>query len=210
MLLVGLVVVMGASTSASEALSSSSFTTNSKAFTKHNGFGHFQEKANGSKAPEVDSAEKNGKINSKKVPVVNNDIINKNLRNKKGHSDHPPNDKHLDGQKLNGHKPSSSSVPTHDPDPPLETDFIADTKLPTDVGQFQLRAYRVRNSQDEAAIDPEAPYQNTNALEPVVIYSTNKPPFGKDGKLAENVPIRIHDQCLTSEVFRSQRYVPGF
>ena len=79
------------------------------------------------------------------------------------------------------------------------------------LGHFQLRAYRVRNTNDvmhdDQQVDELGGYQNTNALEPVVIYSTDKPPFGKDGKLRDNVPIRIHDQCLTSEVFRSQRYV---
>ena len=74
---------------------------------------------------------------------------------------------------------------------PIE--YVAETKLPTDVGQFQLRAYRI----------PGAPL----GQEPCVIYSRDKPPFGNDGKLAQNVPVRIHDQCLTSEVFRSQRYV---
>ena len=70
---------------------------------------------------------------------------------------------------------------------------MAETKLPTDIGQFQLRAYRVQG----AALGQE----------PCVIYSRDKPPFGSDGKMAEHVPVRIHDQCLTSEVFRSQRYV---
>jgi len=73
-------------------------------------------------------------------------------------------------------------------------DYVAETKLPTDIGQFQLRAYRIRGA---AALGQE----------PCVIYSRDKPPFGSDGKLAEHVPVRIHDQCLTSEVFRSQRYV---
>jgi len=76
---------------------------------------------------------------------------------------------------------------TKDPITPVE--YVAETKLPTDIGQFQLRAYRV----------PGAPV----GQEPCVIYSRDKPPFGS----AEHVPIRIHDQCLTSEVFRSQRCV---
>jgi GTP cyclohydrolase II len=76
---------------------------------------------------------------------------------------------------------SSSSSPS-----PVE--YVAETKLPTDIGQFQLRAYRV----------PGAPI----GQEPCVIYSRDRPPFGQ-----HNVPVRIHDQCLTSEVFRSQRCV---
>ena len=95
---------------------------------------------------------------------------------------------------------SSSSSPNgggHDvmtvqPQQPQPTstlvEYVAETKLPTDVGQYQLRAYRVKG----------APL----GQEPCVIYSRDKPPFGHD-----HVPVRIHDQCLTSEVFRSQRYV---
>jgi hypothetical protein len=77
----------------------------------------------------------------------------------------------------------------------IPAEFVADTKLPTDVGQFRLRAYRT---------DPD-PVNEFTGREPSVIYAADKPPFGEDGKLQEDVPIRIHDQCLTSEVFRSQR-----
>ena len=74
----------------------------------------------------------------------------------------------------------------------VEAEFVAETKLPTDLGQFQLRAYRV----------PGAPL----GQEPCVIYSREKPPFGlSGGKLAQSVPVRVHDQCLTSEVFGSRR-----
>lgn len=80
-------------------------------------------------------------------------------------------------------KPSSPALSS-----PSPVEYVAETKLPTDIGQFQLRAYRV----------PGAPI----GQEPCVIYSRDRPPFGQ-----HNVPVRIHDQCLTSEVFRSQRYV---
>jgi hypothetical protein len=70
-------------------------------------------------------------------------------------------------------------------------EYVAETKLPTDIGAFQLRGYKI----------PGAPL----GQEPCVIYSRDKPPFGKDGAPAVGVPVRIHDQCLTSEVFRSQR-----
>ena len=72
--------------------------------------------------------------------------------------------------------------------------YIAETNLPTDLGHFRLRAYRTPQSQNQ--------YVGT---EPCVIYSTDKPPFGADGTLLEGVPVRVHDQCFTSEVFRSQR-----
>lgn len=78
------------------------------------------------------------------------------------------------------------------PDIITAAEYVAETKLPTDIGQFQLRAYRIPGSS-----------QN----EPCVIYSREKPPFGNATHYAEHVPVRIHDQCLTSEVFRSQRYV---
>jgi len=63
-------------------------------------------------------------------------------------------------------------------------EYVAETKLPTDLGPFQLRAYKV----------PGSP------LEPCVIYSRHPGSVG-----TSKVPVRIHDQCLTSEVFRSQR-----
>lgn len=79
-------------------------------------------------------------------------------------------------------------------DPTVDVEYVAETKLPTDIGQFQLRAYRI----------PGAPL----GQEPCVIYHRDSPPFGaSSSQLAQHVPIRIHDQCLTSEVFRSQRYV---
>ena len=83
-------------------------------------------------------------------------------------------------------------VPTAVVDRVTDVEYVAETKLPTDIGQFQLRAYRI----------PGAPL----GQEPCVIYCRDKPPFGvnTDHK-AQHVPVRIHDQCLTSEVFRSQR-----
>lgn len=83
-------------------------------------------------------------------------------------------------------------VPTATPDRVTDVEYVAETKLPTDIGQFQLRAYRL----------PGAPL----GQEPCVIYSRDKPPFGATAAhKAQHVPVRIHDQCLTSEVFRSQR-----
>lgn len=41
-----------------------------------------------------------------------------------------------------------------------------------------------------------------------MIYCTDKPPFGSEKSKrggAKSVPVRIHDQCFTSEVFRSKR-----
>jgi GTP cyclohydrolase II len=72
--------------------------------------------------------------------------------------------------------------------------YIAETNLPTDLGHFRLRAYRTLQSPNL--------YVGT---EPCVISSVDKPPFDANGKLLEGVPVRVHDQCFTSEVFRSQR-----
>jgi hypothetical protein len=84
-------------------------------------------------------------------------------------------------------------------DHPVPAEFVAETDLPTDVGKFRLRAYRT---------DPD-PVNEFTGREPTVIYAPDKSPFFGKGttshQLQENVPIRIHDQCLTSEVFRSQR-----
>jgi hypothetical protein len=91
---------------------------------------------------------------------------------------------------------------------------VAETKLPTDIGQFQLRAYRIPDSPDNHNPNSNGSgkrnYPGTTASiaqqEPCVIYSRDKPPFGNATHYAQNVPVRIHDQCLTSEVFGSQRY----
>ena len=64
-----------------------------------------------------------------------------------------------------------------------ETDFIAETKLPTDRGFYRLRGYR--HSVDGAP-----------ATEPVAIC------FG-DIEGRESVPVRVHDACFTSEVLGS-------
>ena len=105
--------------------------------------------------------------------------------------------------KLNGKPRNGKSTPLMKPslgdnimDIPIPAKFIAETNLPTDVGQFRLRAYRTE--------------QVSNIFcgnEPCVIYSADRPPFGNIGEFNEGVPVRIHDQCMTSEVFRSKRWV---
>jgi hypothetical protein len=89
----------------------------------------------------------------------------------------------------------SSSENTSMNDIPITAEFVADTKLPTDVGHFRLRAYRTEKNANEFV-----------GTEPCVIYYKDKPPFGRNSDMpAEGVPVRVHDQCMTSEVFRSQR-----
>ncbi len=86
--------------------------------------------------------------------------------------------------------------------------YVAETNLPTDIGHFRIRAYRI--DEFEARMSELNPLGASSGLgsEPCVIYCTDKPPFGsKGGELggAKEVPVRIHDQCFTSEVFRSRR-----
>ena len=86
--------------------------------------------------------------------------------------------------------------------------YVAETNLPTDIGHFRIRAYRIDEA--EGAMREPNPLGAGAGLgsEPCVIYCTDKPPFGSKGGErggAKNVPMRIHDQCFTSEVFRSQR-----
>ncbi|GLE03326.1 hypothetical protein PINS_up012216 [Pythium insidiosum] len=64
----------------------------------------------------------------------------------------------------------------------VRTEFIAETNLPTADGFFRVRAYRSTGSLREA--------------EPIAIVSGDV--SGKSG-----VPVRVHDQCFTSEVFGS-------
>jgi len=90
----------------------------------------------------------------------------------------------------------------------IPTNYVAETNLPTDIGHFRIRAYRMEEF--ERALRKPHPLGAGAGLgsEPCVIYCTDKPPFGTKGGErggARGVPVRIHDQCFTSEVFRSQR-----
>ena len=78
--------------------------------------------------------------------------------------------------------------------------YVADTKLPTDLGNFRLRAYRVDGMEHDTYVKNEFV-----GKEPCVIYHADKPPFGAAGMTNVDVPVRIHDQCFTSEVFGSKR-----
>ena len=93
--------------------------------------------------------------------------------------------------------------------------YVAETNLPTDVGHFRIRAYRIGGAPGSAEAQRTLKPHPLGAgaglgSEPCVIYCTDKPPFGarggeRGGRTA--LPVRIHDQCFTSEVFRSQRLV---
>jgi len=102
----------------------------------------------------------------------------------------------LNGKTLKNVKPK--------PDHLLPAEYIADTKLPTEIGHFKMRAYRVSDADFKKAEEAAGGIVG-NIKEPVVLYYSEKPPFGTGRRLAKDVPVRIHDQCLTSEVFGSQR-----
>ena len=88
----------------------------------------------------------------------------------------------------------------------IDAHYVAETNLPTDVGHFRLRAYRLAG-QEDASPHPLGAGAGLGS-EPCLIYATDKPPFGGNGAEGaglRGVPVRIHDQCFTSEVFRSQR-----
>jgi hypothetical protein len=127
---------------------------------------------------------------STKVTKINGDAL-KNNNNGSGSSSSATATKKKGRSNSNGVNKDHAYI-----DHVIPAAFVAETNLPTDVGQFRLRAYRTKQGSNE--------YTGT---EPCVIYSTAKSPFGHDGELREDVAVRIHDQCLTSEVFRSQRYV---
>lgn len=59
------------------------------------------------------------------------------------------------------------------------TSFVSECQLPTDRGQFRLRAYRYLGKD--------------KSHEPVVM-------IAGDIRGKQNVPVRVHDQCQTSEV----------
>ncbi len=63
------------------------------------------------------------------------------------------------------------------------TEFIASCTIPTEMGRFDLRSYK---------------YTGSECHEPVVMYKGDFK--GKDG-----VVVRVHDQCITSEVLGSLR-----
>jgi len=96
-------------------------------------------------------------------------------------------------------------------EPEIPCLYIAEANLPTDIGHFRLRAYRIDEHNEAAATREKNEFLGT---EPCVIYCAESPPGFLSGSLTdgdgelmpeEAVPVRIHDQCFTSEVFGSQR-----
>ena len=65
-----------------------------------------------------------------------------------------------------------------------ETNFVAECRMPTDLGEFKMRSYSYTS--------------HAQKLEPIVMVCG-------DTNGCENVLVRVHDQCFTSEVFGSLR-----
>ena len=109
----------------------------------------------------------------------------------------------------NNNNSSNNNSPKYS-NKPIKANFVAETKLPTHLGDYKLRAYRC--IEDEAQEQPKTMGQQSglnnpfSGKEPVVIYKDDgsggvwKKPSG-----GEVVPVRLHDQCFTSEVLGSQR-----
>jgi len=72
----------------------------------------------------------------------------------------------------------------HQQQPHHQTQYVAECNMPTTQGYFRMRSYEYISS--------------TQRLEPIVMISG-------DLKNKENVLVRVHDQCFTSEVFGSMR-----
>ncbi len=84
--------------------------------------------------------------------------------------------------------------------------YVAETNLPNEFGHYRIRAYRIEDFEDMTNREPNPLGAGAGlGSEPCVIYCTDKPPFGGEDGGANEVPVRIHDQCFTSEVFGSQR-----
>lgn len=87
----------------------------------------------------------------------------------------------------------------------ISATYIAETNLPNEFGHYRIRAYRIEEF-DDVTREPNPLGAGAGlGSEPCVIYCTDKPPFGGEKGGAKDVPVRIHDQCFTSEVFGSRR-----
>ena len=80
--------------------------------------------------------------------------------------------------------------------PEGSTRFIAECDLPTDRGNFRMRAYTYRGAK-VVVRDGENVLEWTE-MEPVIIYKGNL-------RGSSRVVVRVHDQCYTSEVLGSKR-----
>ena len=89
----------------------------------------------------------------------------------------------------------------------IEIQYVAECDMPTELGHFRFRAYKCNPiEKDQEVMKEDEPQreqllQKLTGLEPVVMMKGRI----KKGVNDENVLLRVHDQCLTSEVFGSRR-----
>jgi len=96
----------------------------------------------------------------------------------------------------------------------VKAEYIAETNLPTALGMFRLRAYRTSESASKNPFTGNEPCVIYAPEHPLPVIAANEETRTTiDSKTTEsqnvdegiNIPIRVHDQCLTSEVFGSFR-----
>ena len=93
-----------------------------------------------------------------------------------------------------GRMPGSGDDEFHYPEG--TTKFIAECDLPTDRGNFRMRAYTYRGA--KMVVREGENVLEWTEMEPVIIYKGNL-------RGNERALVRVHDQCYTSEVLGSKR-----
>ena len=86
----------------------------------------------------------------------------------------------------------------------LTTTFVSETRLPTDFGDFRVRAYRCAGG---------ASTQHGPPMEPVALicdapvsgFEEHASTSGDSEGVDAPVAVRVHDACATSEIFGSRR-----
>ena len=76
------------------------------------------------------------------------------------------------------------------------TEFVAECDLPTDRGNFRMRAYSYRGA--KVVVRDGENVLEWHEMEPIVIYKGNL-------RGSAQAVVRVHDQCYTSEVLGSKR-----
>jgi len=110
--------------------------------------------------------------------------------------------------KLSAEMTSAVALESHGSEQ-IPVEYVAETDLPTELGHYRLRAYRIQQDWIPSSENFRKLIQHMGT-EPCVIYCTDFPPGSiapgqQSAEFTKNVPVRIHDQCFTSEVFLSQR-----
>jgi len=101
--------------------------------------------------------------------------------------------------------------------PPAQTTFVSETLLPTDFGDFRVRAYRctgghpaLSGMMEPVALICDPPSPTTTTTRATTTASPPPPPTTTGTALTNEhqhapVVVRVHDACATSEIFGSKR-----